>query len=151
MMDGELIFMGIIMLVGQIILMQMWNANWFKKENFKIQKSNTMAENKIKLKKLEKDLGVTGGNYQKPEAGVIEQLKGIDIEKIKTGLNLIQKPEEEEEYIDVEVEGKPGILESALEYAEANPDKAKILIDKGLEILGDKVKNPGGNDIQGQV
>jgi len=47
------------MLIGQVILMGMWNANWFKRENFKIQKSNVLAQNKLQLRKLEKDLGLT--------------------------------------------------------------------------------------------
>lgn len=50
--------MGIVMLIGQVILMGMWNANWFKRENFKIQKSNVLAENRLNLRKLEKDLGL---------------------------------------------------------------------------------------------
>lgn len=58
-MEGEFILMGIVMLIGQVILMGMWNANWFKRENFKIQKTTLLAQNKLQLRKLERDLGLT--------------------------------------------------------------------------------------------
>ncbi len=57
-MEGELILMAFVMLIGQIIMLQMWNNNWFKKENFKIQKKNIEGENRLRLKKLEKELGL---------------------------------------------------------------------------------------------
>ncbi len=57
-MEGELILMAFVMLIGQIIMLQMWNMNWFKKENFKIQKKNIEGENRLRLKKLEKELGL---------------------------------------------------------------------------------------------
>ena len=104
--------MGIIMLIGQIILMQMWNANWFKRENFKIQKSNVLAENRIKLKKLEKDLGVTAGKNPPIEKSTGENimdwvniLKNIDHEKLKGLADTFLAPEgedyEEEEDEDI--------------------------------------------------
>lgn len=89
-MEGELIYLGFIMLIGQIILMQMWMANWFKKENFKIQKYNVMATNRLNLKKLEKDLGLKPSKAMKEEKSTVENigswvslLKGLDPEQIK--------------------------------------------------------------------
>ena len=46
-------------IVGSIVVTQMWQLNWFKRENFKISRDVTKAENKLKLKKLEKELGIT--------------------------------------------------------------------------------------------
>lgn len=57
-MEGELIVVSLISTAGMILITQLLQLNWFKKENFKIQKYNIMGENRIKLKKLERDLGV---------------------------------------------------------------------------------------------
>lgn len=90
-MEGELIYLGFIMLIGQIILYQMYQSGWFKKENFKMQKFNIMAENKIKLKKLEKDLGLKPSKAPKEEKSVGENigswvtlLKSLDPDQIKS-------------------------------------------------------------------
>jgi hypothetical protein len=45
-------------IVGAIITTQLWQMNWFKKENFKIKRDNLKAENRIKIKKLERELGL---------------------------------------------------------------------------------------------
>jgi len=89
-MEGELIYLGFIMLIGQIIIMQMWNMNWFKKENFKIRKYNTMATNKLTLRKLEKEMGLTKGKEPKEEKSAVENisswmsmLKSLDPEQIQ--------------------------------------------------------------------
>jgi len=97
-MEGELIFVGFIMLIGQIILMYMWNANWFKKENFKMQKQLVMKQNNLKLKKLEKDFGLQGATKIAPEAkGWGELLQNIDSDKIKDILSIVQGGDEESE------------------------------------------------------
>jgi len=98
-MEGELIFLGFIMLIGQIILLQMWNANWFKKENFKMQRDTVKAENRIKLKKMERELGLTKGKSAsseiKDENSILDLLKGIDKDKIGDILGMLQEGESE--------------------------------------------------------
>ena len=108
-MEGELIFVGFIMLIGQIILMYMWNANWFKKENFKMQKSLVMKQNNLKLKKLERDLNLVGGSkLDKEEKGLGDLIKGLDTDKIKGLLDMVQGEEDE----DGEGGGLGGIIDN---------------------------------------
>lgn len=76
-MDGEIVVLGFMMLIGQIILMQMWQNNWFKKENFKISKSNVMAQNKLTIRKMEKDMGLTKGKLPKEDATVADKFSGL--------------------------------------------------------------------------
>jgi len=99
-MEGELIFLGFIMLIGQIILLQMWNANWFKKENFKMQRDTIKAENRIKLKKMEKELGLKGQSASteiKNETNIMDLLKNLDRDKIADILEMLQGGENEPE------------------------------------------------------
>lgn len=61
-MEGELIFVAIIMQVGTLITILLWSnlslSKYFKKENFKTALSNTRAVNKINLDKLRKEMGL---------------------------------------------------------------------------------------------
>lgn len=88
-MEGELIYLGFIMLIGQIILMQMWNSNWFKKENFKLKKKDIEGEIRLRHKKLERDLGLKPSKASKEEkspldniGGWIKVLRNLDPEKL---------------------------------------------------------------------
>jgi hypothetical protein len=57
---GTSIIIGsFISLIGMIIILERNTVNWFKKENWKMQKTNIMNENRIKLRKMEKELGLT--------------------------------------------------------------------------------------------
>ena len=62
-MEGELIYVAIIMQVGTLITILLWSnlslSKYFKKENFKIDKSNVMAQNKLQLRKLEREMGLS--------------------------------------------------------------------------------------------
>lgn len=53
-----LIVGSLISTTAMILLYMLSNRNWFKRENFKIEKSNVMQTNKIKLSQLRKELGV---------------------------------------------------------------------------------------------
>ena len=57
-MDGELIIVTIISGLFGIFGLLLLNNNWFKKENFRVSRDLQKAENKLKLKKLEKELGL---------------------------------------------------------------------------------------------
>ena len=98
--EGELIFLGFIMLIGQIILLQLWQRNWFKKENFKLQRDTVKAENRIKLKKMEKELGLTKGKSAsseiKNETNIMDLLKNLDRDKIADILEMLQSGEREQ-------------------------------------------------------
>lgn len=134
-MEGELIFLGFIMLIGQIILLQMWNNNWFKKENFKIQKSNVMAENKLKLRKLEQEMGLKPSKKAATEekstlgklgglADLLPLLKMLDEDQL-SGLvdRFIGGTDTGDEEQD------EGLVGTLMGYAEENPDVVKGLLE----------------------
>lgn len=135
-MEGELIFLGFIMLIGQIILLQMWNNNWFKKENFKIQKSNVLAENKLKLRKLEKEMGLNptkGGKTEEKSAlnklgglaDLLPLLKVLDEDQLSALVDrFIGSGGEETEYDEEE-----GLVGTLMGYAEEHPDVVKGLLE----------------------
>lgn len=126
-MEGELIFLGFIMLVGQIILMQMWQNGWFKKENFKIQKSIVMAENKLKLRKLEREMGLapdkTLAAPVKEERGTLDKLGGI-VELLQ-GLDGDTLKGLAERFLgDSEDAAPQGTVDRLIDFAEKNPEIA---------------------------
>lgn len=135
-MEGELIFLGFLMLIGQIILMQMWQNGWFKKENFKIQKSLVMAENKLKMRKLEKDMGFTPSKKIIPEeqpstlntiSSLLPLLKGLDPDQLGDLVDRFVSGGGESE--EGAVRGDP--LNMLMDYATRNPEMIEGLI-KGL-------------------
>jgi len=131
MAGNEFIIVAIIMLIGQVILMWMWQQNWFKKENFKIQKSNLMAQNKLQIRKMEKELGLTNVKSvvappEPPPLGGIGQLlpllKGLDGEQLS---GLIDK------FVPSSEERSGGAIDTLLGFAEENPEMVQGLL-KGL-------------------
>lgn len=131
MAGNELIVVSIIILIGQVILMWMWQQNWFKKENFKIQKSNVMAQNKLQIRKMEKELGLTNVKSsvappELPPLGGIGQLlpllKGLDGDQLS---GLIDK------FVPGSEERSSGPIDTLLEFAEDNPEMVQGLL-KGL-------------------
>lgn len=103
-------------IIGAIITTQLWQLNWFKRENFKIQKSNVMAENKIKLRKLEKELGMVPSKNVMPKepAGMGENISHL--------LNLIR---------NIDPEQLPALIDVFMGGGEENSDISKLgtLID----------------------
>jgi hypothetical protein len=57
-MEGEIIISSIIFLIGLTLMQMVYNNNWFRRENFKIKRDTVKAENRIKLKKLEREMGL---------------------------------------------------------------------------------------------
>jgi len=133
-MEGELIFLGFLMLIGQIILMQMWQNGWFKKENFKIQKSLVMAENKLKMRKLEKEMGL------KPSTKIVPEEQTSTLGTISTLLPLLKNldPDQLGDLVDRFVGGEReegaatgDPLNMLIDYATRNPEMLEGLL-KGL-------------------
>lgn len=56
-MEGELIIVTFVSSIFMLIAVERLNHNWFKKENFKLQRDFSKAKYRIDLKKMEKDLG----------------------------------------------------------------------------------------------
>ena len=97
--DVGIIATSLIGLAGMVLIYTLNNNQWFKKENFKLQKSNILNENKIKYAKLKKELGIndlkTPSVHETP--GVMELIKGLDTDKISGILELLQGSDEEPE------------------------------------------------------
>jgi len=96
--DTGLIVTSIIGLMGMVLMFIINNSNWFKRESFKLQKSNILNENKIKLERLRKELGLQKGVQPIKEAetgGVLDLIKGLDKDKVSGILNMLQGNEEE--------------------------------------------------------
>lgn len=86
-------------IVGSVLITQLWQMNYFKRENFKIQKNTVMAENRLKLKKLEKEMGLNtkqGSNtlISTETPGILELIKGLDKDKISDIIGLISKKDD---------------------------------------------------------
>jgi len=111
-----------------VLIYTLNNNNWFKRENFKIQKSNILAENRLKLKKLAKELDVEIGNNPKESKGILESLKGLDADKIRGILDLLQTGEDIDEQPD-------GIEGAIMNFASKNPELVNKLLG-GLSQAG---------------
>lgn len=59
--DAGLISMSLISLAGMVLLYTLSNRTWFKRQNFKIEMFNIKATNKLQLRKLEREMGLTPG------------------------------------------------------------------------------------------
>jgi hypothetical protein len=138
-MEGELIFLGFLMLIGQIILMQMWQNGWFKKENFKIQKSLVMAENKLKMRKLEREMGLqpskkivqeekTGGTMDMISS-LLPLLKDLDPDQLG---ELVEHFIGDGERAEAGAAGDP--ISMLMGYAKRNPEMVEGVVGflKGL-------------------
>ena len=98
---------GTALIVGSLIgtcsmlgLYMLSNRMWFKKENFKIEKSNVLATNRIKLSQLKKELGIDE-----------TKKKPVDLSSLNLK-SLINNPEEEDE--DEDEGGITGIIKTVI-------------------------------------
>ncbi|MCP4555947.1 MAG: hypothetical protein GY836_11035 [Herbaspirillum sp.] len=132
-----MIVVSLISLAGMVLLFALNNSTWFKKENFKIQKKIVMDENRIKLKKLEKEMGIVGGvgaSYQEPKSmletggNLLDVLKNLDGEQVKGLADKFLKPEDEAAGYDMP---PPSTIDSLLDFASNNPEIAQEFL-KGV-------------------
>jgi len=139
-----LIIGSFISLIGFLIFQERSVKNYFRKENFKLQKSNIMAENKLKLKKLEREMGLTGSNstVTKEEntgiGGLLPLLKNLDSDTITNLLPLLSGG-------GGDGSAPEGLTESLLNFAEENPEIVKGLLD------GLKIGKPKEEEFTGQT
>ena len=141
--DTGLIVVSIISLAGMVLLFTLNNSTWFKKENFKIQKSNVMAQNKLTLRQMERDMGLKPTKKivsEEPKSTVdlakdfIPILKNLSGEQIQALADKFLSPE------DQAYEEPGGDLTGMLiKYATENPELVEGLL-KGLS----EGKNAGG-------
>jgi len=121
-------------LATAVIVSQMWQNNWIKRETFKLKKRNILAENRIKMKKLERELGL--GKYKNEP----EPSSNTPVEGISNLLNIAKELEPEQlraivgkltgepTEADLEEEGEDGISEGLMQFARENPEMVKNII-----------------------
>jgi len=122
-------------IAGSIIITQMWQMNYFKRENFKFNLAQQKKADGIKFKKLERDLGLKQSKKDqdvKDNDSLLELIKNLDVEKIKSLTGLVQK---QDEYEDDEEEDD--MINNILEYAKNNPEVANQFL-KQLNIGGNQ-------------
>jgi len=119
-------------IAGSILVSQMWQMNWFKRENFKDKQAINRKENSIRFKKMEKDLGLrVGRSLTHDEARSpldwLETIKKLDPNMIHSFVDAISGQKTEYEGEDPESEG--GLIEKALGFAKSNPELAQNFLD----------------------
>jgi len=120
-----LLLNGFIFMIGLFLFQQSGLRNYFKKENFKIKKSNILATNKLQLRKLERELGLTKSKDVQP----IEAPSTMD--SLKSLLPLLNKlaPEQIQGLIEQFIPGAEpdeggavGGIDSLIDFATKNPE-----------------------------
>ena len=130
-------------IAGSILVTQMWQMNWFKRENFKYDQSINRKENSIRFKKMEKDLGLKAGSSLKSTTAAspldwIETIKKLDpnvVHRFIDSISGVTGVESEEE------ESPGGIEGTIMNIAQNNPELVQNFI-AGL--------NKGQGEQQGQ-
>jgi len=132
--DTGLIVMSLISLAGMVLIFTLNNSTWFKKENFKIQKKVLMDENRIKMKRLERELGLKNAapvEYTEPRntldvAGdILPILKNLDGEQIKGLAGIFLGNDDERDYDAPE----PDLTSMLVDYATKNPEVVQGLLN----------------------
>ena len=134
-MEGELIVVALISTAGMIVMSQMWQMNWFKRENFRIKKKNIEGENRIKLKKLERELGLTGGRNPTPPSDSKTPIEKLG--QLSPFLPILAKLDKDQltSLIDHFIGGgfsedqEEGDLGGIVEFADEHPDIVKSFLD----------------------
>jgi len=147
--EGELIAVSVISGIFGIIGIYILNMNWFKKENFRIQRDNIKAENKLKLKKLERELGLQkGAPAAAPAPAIGGDLGGIigALAPLAKNLSGDQIQQLAEMFLNYQQEGgsEPGgIGETLANFYGDN----KEMVDGLLQGIGNKLQeNKGGQE-----
>jgi len=114
-------------IAGSILITQMWQMNWFKRENFKFNMAVNRKDMSIRFRKIERDLGLTKGKAVKDTTSKtpmdwLETIKKLDPNMIHSFVDSISG--EKQEYDD-ETAGDQGLIEKALGVARDNPELAQ--------------------------
>ena len=114
-------------IAGSILITQMWQMNWFKRENFKFNMAVNRKDMSIRFRKIERDLGLTKGKAvqdttSKTPMDWLETIKKLDPNMIHSFVDSITG--EKQEY-EEGPEGDQGLIEKALGVARDNPELAQ--------------------------
>lgn len=101
--------------------------NWFKRENFKFNQQTKRKEYNINFKSLERKLGLQQSAPLTEEKGLLDTLKGLDLNKVQSMMQMVQKPEEQQEQDEYEYEedAPKTIPEQLINFATQNPEIAQ--------------------------
>jgi len=133
--DVGMVAVAMISLATAYIISQSQLRNWMKKQNFSLQ---VQAE-KLKLKKLEKDLGLKRGSTAPPQGenkSLTETIAGLDLNKIKELAGLLNKDD-----TDIDYEDQPSIEGFISDVVQNNPELVQQFLGK---LQGGK--DGGGSD-----
>lgn len=130
-------------IAGSLLITQLWQMNYFKKEKFKFDLKRQNKIDNIELKKLKKDMGITGSTKkQTEEKGLLDQVKDLDLNKIQDLLSYVQKPDE---YDDDETDNNDW-TDDIITLAKNNPELVQKFLgnisgskqeQKEIKYLGD--------------
>ena len=132
-------------IAGSILVSQMWQMNWFNRENFKYNQAISRKENSLRFKKMEKDLGLKAGapikttNTASP-MDWIETLKKIDPNVAHNFIDSITGTGGEDYGED---DAPKGIEDTILNIAKTNPE----LVQNFLSGLGSAKGGQQNNQI----
>jgi len=121
-------------IAGSILVTQLLQMNWFKKEKFKFDLKRQTKIDNIELKKLKKDLGVTGKksiDEGSSPGGLLDVIQNLDMDKIKALSGMVQK----DDYGEDEEEGEEDLMDKIVNYAKNNPEVAQQFLSN-LDIGG---------------
>jgi len=135
-------------IVGGVIITQMWQMNYFKRENFKFALKNKQKEYNLNFKKLERDLGLKGSksvSVDEPDnsvlgnvGGLLKVLKGLEPDQIGALADRFLNPEEVES-------GQDDLLGTLSNFAANNPE----MVNGFLQGLSKKTDNAGNTQETG--
>lgn len=122
-MEGELIVVSIISVCGMIVFLQLSQYNYFKKKTFLHRLGQQKKIDKLKLSKMERELGLKTSRSKTEETedkGLIGLLKGLDKDKIGNILEMLQGEEEEEDEMDWIKNISPELINSVVKGMNKN-------------------------------
>jgi hypothetical protein len=134
--DWVFIAISLFSLAGIYAITQTNLRNYMKKRNFDLQ----LSAEKLKLKKLESDLGLKNKKtsvVQPSSPTLLEQLSSIDLDKIKPLLNMLQKTDNEYEYNEEKLDP----LREVGAFLQDNPGMVQGFLD-GLKKGGGSPSRP---------
>jgi len=122
-MEGELVIVSIISGIFGIFGLLILNLMWFKKEMFRVKKAQMLAENKLRMKKLERELLGTGAQNTVKES---QSAGGFDLGALAPLIKNMP-PEQIASIVEKflggnEEEGEAGGIEGLLDFARNNPE-----------------------------
>lgn len=124
-------------IAGSIVVTQLFQLNWFKRENFKIKKKNILDENRLKIKKLEKELGLTHSRPPAEETSKLGMLK--DVLPVLSKLDSDQIAGLADRFLggSETSEGTVGLSDLALGFVEEHPEVLEGLL-QGISKVSSK-------------